>query len=818
MTEFSGFSFAEIAVDSVTYGLDKLYVYSLPLSMSNASIGCRVIVPFGRSSSKRQGIIMRLLSETSISNTRPVYALLDTKPILSKEQMELVEYLKQTTYCTYFDAVKAILPTGLNYRIFDTYSFNPDYVDKDKLSESELIIFNILSSSTKPMKITDIILNCTFDNVAGILSSLCEKGAVICSTSSKRLGTDAVRNICQLIISTEKAKDLIASKKVTKQGASVLNYLIDNGASIVKDICYFTGVSQGVINTLIRNNFVIIIAEKINRNPHNNIKPSATNVVLSEEQNIVFNGLKNLYQQDKPNCALLRGVTGSGKTEVFIALTRQVISDGKDVIVLVPEITLTPQTVGKFKKEFGDIVAVIHSSLSIGERMDEYRRLESGEAKIAVGTRSAIFAPLKNIGLIVIDEEQVSSYYSEQSPRYHAHSIAKYLAYRNNALLLLASATPSIPTYYYAKTGKYSLFELDSRYGTNKLPGVYTADMRKELAAGNNTSISSMLLNELKANIDNGEQSIVLLNRRGYHTVGVCSECGEALKCDNCDIPLTYHSANNRLMCHYCGASKEYTEICPHCGTKSIHYKGAGTQKAYEELLLAIPGVRILRMDLDTTSSKEAHTKMLTEFANGKYDILLGTQMVAKGLDFPNVTLVGVMSADSSLFDDDFRADERTFSMMTQVIGRSGRHKAGRAVVQTYAPNHPVLVKAMKQDYISFYNDDILIRKQMLYPPFCDICLISISSNKDSNCENAAKYIYDYICKIVNEMYSDLPIKILHPNRELMFKISSKYRFNLVLKCKDGKKFEAFLSDLLIRLHKDTKLSKVSIAAEINPE
>ena len=344
------------------------------------------------------------------------------------------------------------------------------------------------------------------------------------------------------------------------------------------------------------------------------------------------------------------------------------------------------------------------------------------------------------------------------------------------------------------------------------------ADMRGEAADGNATCISRLLLGELQANAEKGEQSIILLNRRGYNTAGVCSECGEALKCDNCDIPLTYHSANKRLMCHYCGASKEYTEVCPTCGTPTVHYRGSGTQKAVEELEAALPGVRVLRMDLDTTSSKESHSRMLSAFGKGKYDILLGTQMVAKGLDFENVTLVGVLSADASLFDTDFRADERTFSMMTQVIGRSGRHKAGRAVVQTDAPNHPILKLGAEQDYKAFYDDEILIRKQMLYPPFCDMCVLNVSAAGEELCERASRQLYDLICSMIKSKYPQLPIRVMCPNRELITKFSSRHKLRLMLKCRDGKRFRAFLGDLLITINRSRAFSGVSVTAEINPE
>ncbi len=811
--------FAKVAVDDAVFGMDKLYDYRIPPNIAEGvAVGCRVIVPFGRSGGKRQGIILQISDFSELKTIKPITALLDLKPILTEQQLELVYHLKETTFCTYFDAVKAILPAGLNYRIFDTYTVNTQYEGDYVMSEAEQAIYDIVKSAKAPVSVATLLSKSgVFHDVAS-LTSLCEEGLINCETSSKRLGADAVRSNVELAVLPQEASALLEAKGVSPAGKSVIRFLLENGASTVKDVCYYTGVTPGVIKTLEKKHTVRVYKERISRIPRSAGSGEAESFTLSEKQAEVFEGLLALYSDAEPHCALLRGVTGSGKTRIYIELAKRAVADGKDVIMLVPEITLTPQVVRRFRSEFGDTVAVIHSALSVGERMDEYRRLEAGEAKIVVGTRSAVFAPLKNIGLIVIDEEQVASYYSEQSPRYRAHNVAKYLAAKNNALLLLGSATPSVSSYYYAQNGRYSLFELEERYGDNELPRVYMADMRGEAVDGNATSISRMLLAELRENAEKGEQSIILLNRRGYNTAGVCSECGEAYKCPNCDVPLTYHSANKRLMCHYCGTSLEYTQECPDCGTPTLHFRGAGTQKAVEELSAALPEARILRMDLDTTSSKESHSKMLADFAKGKYDILLGTQMVAKGLDFENVTLVGVLSADASLFDSDFRADERTFSMMTQVIGRSGRHKKGRAIVQTYAPKHPILRLAAEQDYKAFYEDEILIRKQMLYPPFCDMCVLNISAPTQELCERASNYLYSFVCGIVKGGYSNLPIRVMQPNKELIVKFSSRYKFRMFIKCRNGKRFTEFLGDVLKRINSDKKLSGVSVTAEMNPE
>ena len=810
--------FAKVAVDGATYGMDKLYDYRVPPRIAdNADVGCRVIVPFGRSSGKRQGIIMEVSDSSDVKTIKPLTALLDAEPILTAAQLKLARYLKESTFCTFFDAVRAMLPAGLNYRLYDAYSVNQAYDGDHVMTEEEKSIYDIIAAAKKPVSVAAFVSKAGVFHDVAALNLLCEEGIIRRETASKRLGADAVRSSCRLRLSPAEAEELMRTKLITDQGKTVVRFLLENGDATLKDVCYYTGVTQGVLKTLEKKEIVGVYRERVDRTPEKG-DTAGEKFVLTEKQREVYDGLAALYEADEPKCALLRGVTGSGKTGIYIELAKKAVADGKDVIMLVPEITLTPQAVRRFRTAFGDIVAVIHSALSVGERMDEYRRLESGAAKIAVGTRSAVFAPLKNLGLIIIDEEQVSSYYSEQSPRYHARNVAKFLAAENNALLLLASATPSVSSYYHAKKGRYSLFELDERYGDNRLPGVYMADMRGEAADGNKTCISRLLLGELQANAENKEQSIILLNRRGYHTAGVCSECGEPLKCDNCDIPLTYHSANGRLMCHYCGASKEYTEICPSCGTPTVHYRGSGTQKAREELEAALPGVRVLRMDLDTTSSKESHSQMLAAFGKGEYDILLGTQMVAKGLDFENVTLVGVLSADASLFDTDFRADERTFSMMTQVIGRSGRHKAGRAVVQTYAPNHPILKLAAEQDYKAFYEDEIVIRHQMLYPPYCDMCVLNVSAAGENLCERASERLYGIICDMIKKNYRELPIRVMIPNRELIEKFSSRYKFKLMLKCRDGRRFRAFLSDLLITVNRDRAFSGVSVTVDINPE
>jgi primosomal protein N' (replication factor Y) len=487
------------------------------------------------------------------------------------------------------------------------------------------------------------------------------------------------------------------------------------------------------------------------------------------------------------------------------------------VIVLVPEIALTPQAVSRFYAHFGNELAVLHSGLSVGERLDEWQRINSGDARIVVGTRSAIFAPVKKLGIIIIDEEQEHTYKSETSPRYHARDVARFRCAKSGALLLLASATPSVESFYAACSGRYSLVRLDERYGKAVLPQVITVDMKQELAAGNDGPVSALLLQELEENLRRGEQSILLLNRRGYNTFIYCADCGLVMTCPNCSISLTYHSANGRLMCHYCGYSHESAAVCPTCGSHHMRYSGQGTQKAEQVLGEMLPHAKILRMDTDTTSAKFSHEKILKKFEEEHYDILIGTQMVAKGLDFPQVTLVGVINADQSLYTDDFRAGERTFSLLTQVVGRSGRGSLnGRAVIQTGTPDNDVIGFASNQNYDAFYTAEIMLRSALLYPPFCDICQIGFSSADEADVKNLA---FAFFSRLKEELVKlkDMPSRLMGPSPATVYKVSNRYRYRIIIKCKNNKIIRALLSQLLTEFGKNGSNKKSAVFADMNP-
>ncbi|MCQ2463884.1 MAG: primosomal protein N' [Clostridia bacterium] len=541
-------------------------------------------------------------------------------------------------------------------------------------------------------------------------------------------------------------------------------------------------------------------------------------IVLTDEQQKAYDGLLSSYGSDKGETSLLYGVTGSGKTGVFMKLIDRAVEDGKGIIVMVPEISLTPQVLSRFQSRYGRKIAVFHSGLSVGERRDEYLRVKRGEAQIAIGTRSAVFAPFENLGLIVIDEEQESTYKSEMTPRYDARSVARYRCAYHKALLVLSSATPSVESFTYAMKGKYGIQTIRNRYGNARLPDVLTVDLRVDRAQGNKYDISSLLLKELEKNLEEGRQSILLINRRGYNTFLACNSCGHVLTCPSCSISLTYHHANRRMMCHYCGYSAPVETVCPECGKEDIRYSGYGTQKIEDELSQLLPAARVLRMDTDSTLSRFSHESKLAAFEAGEYDILLGTQMVAKGLDFENVTLVGVVSADQQLNNDDFRSMERTFDLLTQVVGRAGRgNAAGRAVIQTLTPENSVIRLAAKQDYDAFYENEIEIRRFLKYPPFCDICAVTFISKDEAKASLCSKLFLKQIEQLCADEYADVKLIVLGPMPPRVAKISEKFRFRLIIKCRNDKRFRAMMSFLLTDYGKKREFSDVTVTTDMNP-
>lgn len=608
-------------------------------------------------------------------------------------------------------------------------------------------------------------------------------------------------------------------KKLTPKQQTVLNLLYDVGAAQLNEICEFCSVGKSVVDNLVKYGVCEYYEKEIYRNPYSNITSDSKKeeIILSNAQQKAFDTY-NAMLHSKGGTGLLFGVTGSGKTQVYLRLIDEAVAMDKDVIVLVPEISLTPQMLSIFHKRYGKQVAVFHSGLSLGERNDEYKRALRGDAKIVIGTRSAVFAPLQNIGLIIMDEEQEHTYKSERTPRYQTREIAKFRSKYNNALFLMTSATPSVESYSAALSGKYTLCEMTERYGDSKLPKVITVDMKQEIKNGNKSPISETLREMIKDNLERKKQTILLINRRGYNTFIACNSCGHVITCPNCSISLTYHSYNNLLMCHYCGFAKPLDNICPECGQNSIRYSGYGTQRIEDELSRLFPEARVLRMDADTTSKKFSHQKLFDSFSNGEYDILIGTQMVAKGLDFPNVTLVGVVNADNSLYDENYTAQEKSFDLITQVVGRSGRrNENGYAVIQTINPYNEVIKYASKQDYHSFYENEIALRKVLTYPPFCDIYSVSFISEDENNAALCAKAFFEFLVKLNKEEYSSEKIIVLGPSAAKISKLNNEYRYRLAVKCKNSKIVRKMLNDILNRLSKIKEYSGVSVSVDLNP-
>jgi len=710
-----------VAVDKAAYHFDKLYNYAIPVEFAAVlQPGMRVLVPFGGGNRKRQGIVLGRKQVPSLEKLKPLVSLLDSEPILSPELLRLVSFLKETTFCSYFDAVKAILPGGIGYRMRYDYGLSPLWGrKKEPLREDEQMLVNYLENKSGMVPEEKLLGLLGLSASSPLLGEMLQKGILVREETAKRRMKDETVRMLALSAQQEGMEDI----RLTPKQKEVLSFLQTVETASVRETIYFTGVTEAVFRALEKKGLLYYYDAEVLRQTLQSGEKRKELPPLTPEQETAYQSLLRDYQKKEASTALLYGVTGSGKTQVYLKLIAKAVEEGRQAIVLVPEISLTPQAIAAFTAVFGDKVAIQHSGLSLGERMDQWKKIRAGQVSIAVGTRSAIFAPFRNLGLIIIDEEQEHTYKSEASPRFHARDVARFRSAQNNCLLVLASATPSVESYYYAQKGVYHLITLKNRYGGALLPNVEVVDMGQELRDGNDSQLSRELLVEMQENLQNKEQTILLLNRRGYHTRVICTGCNTAASCPNCSIAMTYHAANGRLMCHYCGYSRPADERCPVCGGRYLRYQGIGTQKLEEELHELFPDARVLRMDADTTMSKNAHSEKFRAFADGAYDIMVGTQMVAKGLNFPKVTLVGVLAADASLFGDDFKCQERTFSLITQVVGRSGRgEKHGRAMIQTYVPDNPVIEQAACQDYEGFFREEILGRKVMLYPPFCSIC------------------------------------------------------------------------------------------------
>ena len=799
-----------VAVENTAYSFDKDFDYAVPDRLEKDCVaGARVLVPFGRGNRRRQGIITEVLREDN-SSLKEIISVLDDEPVLSAELLAAAKFMKEHYFCTTYEAVKTMLPAGVNYKVTTVYGIKSSDFDSE-LEVEEQRLYDYLHSKRKAVRLEKILDDFGLSD-SRLPDQMVEKGLLYKSDEAFRKVNDAVMKMAAISPDVD-----YSGMKLTDKQLGVLELIKLSGAASVKEIRYFTGVSASVIDTLYKKGLIYFFDEEVFRIDSRSADENAPALTLNSEQQEACDRLYDEYRDEKPHVSLLYGVTGSGKTSVFIKLIERVIADGRGIIVMVPEISLTPQFVSQFSKRFGEKIAVFHSALSLGERLDEYKRVKKGLAQIVIGTRSAVFAPFENVGLIIMDEEQEYSYKSESSPRYHAREISMFRCAQNNGLLVLSSATPSVETYYHALTGRYSLNTLTSRYGTAVLPEVITADMNLETQNGNTSGFSDVLLQNIEYNLEHGRQSILLLNRRGHNSFVTCSFCGEAVTCPNCSISLTYHSRNNRLMCHYCGYSVPFKGECPTCRSHSLRLGGTGTQKAEQDISELFPDARILRMDTDAASSKSSYEKMITAFSNGEYDILVGTQMVAKGLDFPNVTLVGVLNTDQALYSDDYRSYERAFSLLTQVVGRSGRgREKGMAVIQTHTPDNLIISMAAKQDYESFYNTEIRVREAMLYPPFADICLIGfVGENQALTLKAANVFLQDFVSE-ASQNYPKLPLRLLGPSPAAVVKVSNKFRYKLIIKCKNNRSFRELLSKVLLSFGGRREFSKVTAYADMN--
>lgn len=809
---------AKVAVSNTAYSFDTEYSYAVPSAFANAAkAGCRVIVPFGKGNRRRIGFITRLYYRDSYNpDLKLMHSIIDDEPLISEEMMKIIFWLKENTFCTLFEAYKCVVPTGFSYNIVKKYRLVNSKIDVALTDEEQNLLNALLSAETE--RDFDKILSSQTESKSKskIINSLLDKGVLEETDNVKRrIGDETIKMVkfTPEYLSGEICIDLTPKQNL------VVNLLKECESASVKEICYLVNVTQTIIKRLVEKRVLTQYDYEILRTVKSAdvVKKSLDDIVLSPSQQNVFNGIKRVIDSNKPSGALLYGVTGSGKTSVFLKLIEHTINEGRTSIILVPEISLTPQMVGQFRSYFGDIVAVIHSSLSLGQRVDEFKRIKNGDAKIVIGTRSAVFAPLKDIGLIIMDEEGEHTYKSESVPRYHARDIAIQRCGYNNCTLLMASATPSLESYYFAKKGRYHLFELDSRYSNAELPKVVVVDMQAEESCGNNSLFSRELIKNINERLAKNEQSILLLNRRGFNTNVTCLDCKKPIECPNCSIPLTYHKRNNRLMCHYCGYSMGNTDECPDCHGNHLKMSGVGTQRVEDEVQRLFPNARVLRMDADTTYSRFAYENNFKDFSEGKYDIMLGTQMIAKGLDFPNVTLVGVLSLDKALFAGNFNSYERTFSLLTQVVGRSGRgNKQGIAFIQTYVPEHYVLELASRQDYKEFYAQEIALRKALVYPPFCDICVIGINSHIDFQARKASDIFIDILKENIKKLSFKFPLRVLGPSQFSIGKINNRFRYRIIIKCKNEKHFRELISTSLKEATRHKDFSNVRIYADIN--
>ena len=814
---------ARVAVSSVPFAADKLYTYLVPEElMASAAEGKRVLIPFGRGNRRSEGFLIELSREECTVPLKPLDTVLDAAPLLDSKDIRLVRWMKARYFCTYYDALKTLLPGGVwlqsreVWRLADTVSAETALASAAPDSLEENLLRAILSANGLDRAALDALGG---DKTGRTLRLLEQSGLLTCETTIKqRLGDKTVRMV-SLCVSAE---DALAAVEPKRRSApvryAVIELLIREGTLSTQEIGYYTGATMQTLRGLKKSGLVEFSEQEVLRvSTVGADTGESAFVTLNEEQRSAFEGLSALLGREGGAAALLYGVTASGKTQVYRKLIEETLARGRTAMLLVPGIALTPQMMRKFSAQFGSSVVMLHSGLPLTERYDQWKRIRRGEVRVVLGTRSAVFAPLPELGLIILDEEQEGSYQSENPPRYHARDIAQFRCAQHSALMLLGSATPTVETSYYAKQGRYEVFPLYRRYNELPLPKVLIADMKDELRQGNETSIGQALRAELEKNIERGEQSILFLNRRGSARLLLCGECGYVPQCPRCSVPMTYHSANERLMCHYCGHSEPVLERCSECGGL-MKRVGAGTQKVEQELHDLFPEAQVLRMDADTVGAAGSHEALLREFEEKKIPILLGTQMVAKGLDFENVTLVGVLDADLSLYAQNYHAAERTYSLLAQVVGRAGRgERAGRAVIQTYHPENEVIRAAADQDYGAFYRSELRLRRLRRYPPFADLYTLTITGSEEHRVIAAACALRDALRhESEKEPLRTLETEVLGPAGAPVVKVNNRYRYCVYLCARSDASLRRIVSDYLRAFYARKENRGLDIFADCN--
>ena len=809
-----------VAVDAATYAIDKLYSYRVPDELrEQVQIGTRVLVPFGFGNKRAEAVVLTFRADAGGMKLKPVLEVLDDTPILSAQQLKLAAWMRERLYCTFFDCVHVMLPAGLWIKRKETSTLAPD-ADLAALRQRDGDAGRVLSLFDQPgqtLAVSDIRQRLGGKSVTRVLDALTGEGVLTYHSNTVQKSGDKTEKMLALDMEAGEAMARISRRSPAR--LDVVSVLADGGWMSQKELVYMTGVTDAALRDMVKKGMLRARQEERLRTPDFSEVPPAPLPILSAQQQQAYDGLAALMDEDAPRAALLFGVTGSGKTQVYLKLIAHALEQGKSAIVLVPEIGLTPQVMRQFAAQFGDTVAVLHSALSAGERYDSFKKIKSGRARVVIGTRSAVFAPVEHLGVLILDEEQDGAYKSEQSPRYHARDVAKYRAAHEGALLVLGSATPSVETYYGAKQGKYPVFSLTERFMGTSLPEVQIADLRGQAREGRSGVIGQQLESELIDTLNRGKQAILFLNRRGNSRVIGCALCGWVPACPSCSTSMTYHSASGRAMCHYCGASVKITGTCPVCGGTSLFTETPGTQKVEQELHEKFPSARVLRMDADTMTTKGAHEKLLAQFAKGGADILLGTQMVTKGLDFENVTLVGVLDADQSLYAQDYRARERTFSLITQVVGRAGRRfDTGKAVIQTYSPTHPVILTAARQDYEAFYEREMETRQALQCPPVCGLTVLTAVGEVEQQVLASLLSLKTRLQSLMEGQYADVKAPVLGPAAAQMVKVMGRYRYHLTMRAQNTARWRALIAGVMREFLQDSKNRGVTVFADENPD